>query len=94
MSDQQTWMELVRENWPGISDEDAERVLFNATCFPFGTEELVVWHLKQKYQQSGGDPDRAMTIALEELDAAMAEIRALDDTMEYFRALEDPRDPT
>lgn len=74
-----TWIELVRECWPGISDGDAESVLFNATCFPFGTVEQVQASLREKYAQSGGIPERALAIAIEEIDAAMAELRARED---------------
>jgi hypothetical protein len=71
MDQEQTWIQLVRDNWPGISDEDADMVLWNATCFPFGTEAQVTKHIQEKCVQSNGDPVTAVDIAHRELDEAM-----------------------
>lgn len=68
---QQTWFELVRKHWPGITDEDVELVLWNATCFPFGSVEQVTAQLIEKYQQSNGSPEYAVAIADREMNEEM-----------------------
>jgi hypothetical protein len=73
---QQTWFELVRKHWPGISDDGVELVLWNATCFPFGNVEQVTAQLIEKYQQSSGNPEYAVAIAMKEMDDEMARYRA------------------
>lgn len=40
-------IELVREHLPGVSDEEAGYILWNHTCFPFGTQEQVKAQLEE-----------------------------------------------
>lgn len=40
-------IEVVREIIPGVSDEEAGYILWNHTCFPFGTEEQVKVQIEQ-----------------------------------------------
>ena len=41
------WIELVKKHWPNISNEGANDILWNATCFPMGSAELVEEQIKE-----------------------------------------------
>lgn len=70
-----THKEFIEDIWPGLTEEEAVRLLWNATCFPFGTREKAREQLCGKYEQSGGDIDKAIEIAHQETDAAMGGLR-------------------
>lgn len=70
-----THSEGIQHIWPGLSDEDAKRLLWEATCYPFGDWNRVEMQLREKHEQSGGDVQRAIDIAHEETDVGMAEHR-------------------
>lgn len=70
-----TYSESVQHIWTGLNDEDARRLLWSVTCFPFGQWKTIEAQLREKYEQSGGDVERAIEIAHEETDAAMEALR-------------------
>ena len=42
-----TWIDLVREYFPDAADSECDRLLWNDTCFPFGTIEQVQAQLER-----------------------------------------------
>jgi selenocysteine lyase/cysteine desulfurase len=69
------WIDMVRENWPGISNEDADLVLWNATCFPFGRPDRVAKDLREMYARSNGNPMLAVAMAEADIEAEMKKYR-------------------
>lgn len=61
------WVELVKQHWPGISDTDANEVLWNATCFPMGTVEMVEEQIKEAYIKGSGNVGQAIAILEDEM---------------------------
>ncbi|MHB1023313.1 MAG: hypothetical protein ACYC0Z_12980 [Acidobacteriaceae bacterium] len=41
-----TWHDLVRRYFPTASDSQCDKLLWNCTCFPFGTAETVERQIK------------------------------------------------
>jgi hypothetical protein len=46
-NDFMTWIELVKEFFPNISDEEADFILWEKTAFPMGGLEVVTQQLKE-----------------------------------------------
>lgn len=73
--DRTTWLEFARQHWPGISDDDAERILWECTAFPFADVETVKRQILESHSGSGGDVDLAISQSHAALDQAMSEQR-------------------
>lgn len=73
---QQTWFDLVRKHWPGINDDEADLVLWNATCFPFGTVDQVTSNIIEMHARSGGDPREAVNLAVADITRELAALTA------------------
>jgi hypothetical protein len=63
------WVELVQKHWPGIDQEAANEVLWNATCFPMGDAETVEAQIVEAYNKSKGD----VGLAIAQVEDAMWE---------------------
>ena len=61
------WVELVQRNWPGISPEDANEVLWNATCFPMGSADQVEAQIKEAYIKGQGNVGQAIAQVEDEM---------------------------
>jgi len=61
----------VRRYFPDIPDDKYSDFLFQTTAFPFDTAENIAEQVKEMAEKSGGDWQRAMAIADEEMDAAL-----------------------
>jgi hypothetical protein len=66
------WIELVKKHWPNISDEGADHLLWNVTCFPMGSAELVEQQLIEAFNSSNGNIDLAVELVMQELDEEFA----------------------
>jgi len=42
-----TWLDLVRKYLPGISDEYADFILWEKTCFPMGDKKTIEKQIKE-----------------------------------------------
>jgi len=42
-----TWLELAKKYFPGISNEEADFILWELTCFPVGSAAQVEEQLRQ-----------------------------------------------
>jgi len=49
-----TWVDLVRKYLPGISDEYADYILWEKTCYPMGDKEMVEKQIKEFAKTSRG----------------------------------------
>jgi hypothetical protein len=49
--------------WPGLSDVERHLLLWNGTCYPCGSGEQTAAQLKDLAEKSGGDLEKALTIA-------------------------------
>lgn len=76
------WMKTVVEIWPQAVTEDiVQDLLWNTTCFPFGSDERVIEQLKEYHDKSGGDIHKAEMIVIDEMNAAHAEyMKTLNET--------------
>ena len=61
------WVELVQRHWPDISSEDANEVLWNATCFPMGSVEQIEEQVKEAYRKGRGNVGQAIAIVEDEM---------------------------
>jgi len=61
------WVDLVQQHWPGISAEDANDVLWNATCFPMGDAAMIEEQVKQAYIKGKGNVSEAIAIVEDEM---------------------------
>lgn len=67
-----TWSELVREIWgQSTSDKDIEILLYECTCFPFGTAKQVIQQLKEIRDRSGRDISIAERLVKKDVERAM-----------------------
>lgn len=69
------WVDRINEIWPGLSAEDIDLVLWNATCYPFGSVERVYADLVKARDMSGGNPRKAVDVFMAEMDAIWDEMR-------------------
>lgn len=61
------WVELVQQHWPGISDTDANEVLWNATCFPLGDAATIEEQIKEAYIKGQGNVGQAIAVVEDEM---------------------------
>ncbi len=72
----QLCLDACKKYWPDLNDEDRSTLLMGATAFPFGCGEGIAAQLKDMAEKSGCDLGKALAIADEEMDAAVAEAKA------------------
>jgi len=70
-----TWRDLVRQYWPSVTDEEADSILWNCTCFPFGSLERVREQLAELARRSGGDVGKAQALAFRDLEEALEKVK-------------------
>ena len=61
------WINLVKKHWPGIEDDAANEVLWNATCFPMGSAEQIEEQIKEAYIKGQGNVGQAIAIVEDEM---------------------------
>lgn len=70
-----TWLDLVYRFWGPCSNEDADTLLWNCTCFPFGSPLMVARQLKDIKERSGGNITNAVDIVDKEMLVALEGIK-------------------
>lgn len=71
-----TWNDLVREYLPDVPEDFAGYVLWNLTCFPFGTEAQVRKQLAECAEVGVEEYQRRVNA---EMDQAMADLRSREN---------------
>ena len=66
-----TWLEMVKEVWVNASENEAEVLLWECTCFPFGDAGAVKEQLISLYERSNGSFSEALRIVDEEMADAL-----------------------
>jgi len=70
------WDSLARRLFRAdLTDDEAESLLWEATCFPAGSVLQVARQLYRAGRKHGGDVGAAIAEAYAELDAALAALR-------------------
>jgi hypothetical protein len=65
------YIDMVKRHWPGISTSDAECLLWETTCFGFGSAQEVESQIREAYETTGGNIKQALDNAYAEIDKAM-----------------------
>ena len=65
----------VEWHYPNLTDEERGEVLMSATCFPFGSPELIEEQLVELKEKTDGTLRGALVFANAELDRQMREFR-------------------
>lgn len=68
-----TMIDEAKRIWPGINDDEANMLLWEATSYPFGSEDAVLEQLEQSYKKHAGNVEAAVADAYEEIEKAMRE---------------------
>jgi hypothetical protein len=76
MDEKATWLDLARSVVGDLSEEDCRDLLWNATCYPFGSPEQVAKTLRESWDGGGKTVAGAIDYATAELDRAMDEYRS------------------
>ena len=71
MTIRMNYIEMVKKHWPGISTSDAECLLWETTCFGFGSAREVEDQIREAYDETGGNVEQALANAYAEIDKAM-----------------------
>lgn len=69
----QKCVDLCNELMPGISLDEMARFLWNATAFPFANWEMQEQQIRSMVERSGGDIDKAIALACEDMDKEFEE---------------------
>ena len=77
MTIRMNYIKMVKKHWSGISTSDAECLLWETTCFGFGSAREVEDQIREAYDETGGNVEQALANAYAEIDKAMAEYRLL-----------------
>jgi hypothetical protein len=77
----QKCLDAVRKYWPGLSSEDMNTLLWEGTAFPFGSGDVIAGQLKKLAERSGRDLEKALTLAWNDMSAAMAEMERRERTI-------------
>ena len=72
----QKCIDAAKRHYPDFSDEEVGALLMNATCFPFGSPELVERQIIEVRQNTDGSLQSAIDFAHEELDREMNKFRS------------------
>ena len=65
----------VEWHYPNLTDEERGEVLMSATCFPFGSPELIEEQLVELKEKTDGTLRGALVFASAEMDRQMREFR-------------------
>jgi hypothetical protein len=66
-------LNAAKEAFPNQSDEVLLKLLWNVTCYPFGTKEQVMTHFKEAGIAGNQDPESAIQWAHDKLHESMKE---------------------
>jgi len=69
------WRDLVCQYWPSASDEEADSILWNCSCFPFCGLGKVKEQLSELAKRSGGDVGKAQALAFRDLEEALEKVK-------------------
>lgn len=79
----QQCVDALKKFWPNLPENRWMDLLMGATSFPAGCGEQVAKDLEEMAIKSGQDIEKAFTIACEELDAAMDDLKNSDEYKHY-----------
>lgn len=71
----QKCLEAVRKHYSHLSDAEQAAALIGATCFPFGSHEMVEKQLQEVKEATDGTLGAALAYAENELRKAMEEVK-------------------
>lgn len=63
--------DIIEKYYPGLSDEEANNLLLNATCFPFGSFAQVEENLKELVEKTDGTVEGAIDFSHKQMGEAM-----------------------
>jgi hypothetical protein len=72
------WVELVQRHWPNISPEDANELLWNATCFPMGSADDIEQQIKEAYIKGNGNVSQAIAVVEDEMYEEFKRYKVVD----------------
>lgn len=72
-------VEVVVKYYPDISDEQMGNLLWEATCFPFGTLGMIEKNLQDHIRETDGTVQGAIDRSMEMLESAAADIRSKNE---------------
>lgn len=64
---EKTLGDLVEQYYPGLSSEEMNDLLFNATCFPFGNFEKIEENLKELKENTDGTVSGAIEYSYQQM---------------------------
>lgn len=67
----QLCVDAIKEHWPDLPSDQYDKLLIDATSWPFGCGEEVAADVEEMARRSGCDLNRAINLAEEDLDKAM-----------------------
>lgn len=70
-----TWQDLVRQYWPSATDEEVDSILWNCTCFPFGSVDKIRDQLSALAERSAGCVDKALELSFRDLEEALGKAK-------------------
>jgi hypothetical protein len=73
-----TWLEAVHKLWPGITDEEADAVLWSATAFPMADPKTVIKQVMRARRVGRGMVRPAILRAERDMDQAMRKLYAYE----------------
>lgn len=73
-----TGIELVKQYWPGVSDEAADALLWSVTCFPLGNPEQYAEQLETAYNKSNGNVGLAIAQVEDEMFEEFKRYKIMD----------------
>lgn len=76
--DEEDPLSFVRKYWPNATDAECESLLWESTCYPFGSLDKVAAQLADSYVATGGNVTKAIDDAYAEIDRIMSEYNKLD----------------
>jgi hypothetical protein len=82
-------LQIAKECFPNNTDEELMELLWNVTCYPFGTKEQVIEDFKEASKASDKDPSKAMAWAEDITNKAMKE---LNQTQKFAEILGIPEE--
>lgn len=72
------WVNLVQKHWPDISAEDANQILWNATCFPMGSADQIEEQIKQAYTKGNGNVGQAIAIVEDQMFEEFKRLKVME----------------
>lgn len=71
--------DIIEKYYPGLSDEEANDLLFNATCFPFGSFAQVEENLKELIEKTDGTVNGAIEFSYKQMAEVLSKMREGDE---------------